>query len=74
MSEVISVRVRKGTRKILEEKGIDVNEVVRSFLEELAWKVKIKNALENLDKLLEEMPPASKGFSAKSVREDRDSH
>ena len=34
--------------------------------------VKVKRGLEKLDELLEEMPPASKGFSTRSVREDRD--
>jgi len=73
MSEVISVRVRKDIKKSLEEGGIDVSEAVRKYLEELAWKARVKESLKSLDKLLEEMPPASKGFAAKSVREDRDS-
>jgi len=74
MSEVISVRVRKGLRKYLEERGINISEAVKSYLEELAWKVRLKESLEKLDELLREMPPAPPGFAARSVREDRDSH
>lgn len=74
MSEVISVRVRKGLRKYLEERGVNISEAVRSYLEELAWRIRLKESLEKLDEVLREMPPAPPGFAAKSVREDRDSH
>lgn len=73
-SEVVSVRVRRGLRKYLEERGVDVSEAVRSYLEELAWRVRLKESLERLDEVLREMPPAPPGFAARSVREDRDSH
>jgi hypothetical protein len=74
VSEVISVRVRKGLRKYLEERGVNISEAVRSYLEELAWRIRLKESLEKLDEVLREMPPAPPGFAAKSVREDRDSH
>jgi hypothetical protein len=74
MSEVISVRVKKGLKRYLEERGINVSETVRSYLEELAWRVRLKESLEKLDETLREMPPAPPGFAARSVREDRDSH
>jgi len=51
-----------------------VSETVRSYLEELAWRVRLKESLEKLDEILREMPPAPPGFAARSVREDRDSH
>jgi hypothetical protein len=73
-SEVVSVRVRRGLRKYLEERGVDVSEAVRSYLEELAWKVRLKESLERLDEVLREVPPAPPGFAGRSVREDRDSH
>jgi hypothetical protein len=73
-SEVVSVRVKRGLRKYLEERGVDVSEAVRSYLEELAWRVRLKESLERLDEALREMPPAPPGFAARSVREDRDSH
>jgi hypothetical protein len=74
MSEVVSVRVRRGLRKYLEERGVDVSEAVRSYLEELAWRVRLKESLERLDEVLREVPPAPPGFAARSAREDRDSH
>jgi hypothetical protein len=74
VSEVVSVRVRRGLRKYLEERGVDVSEAVRSYLEELAWRVQLKESLERLDEVLREVPPAPPGFAARSVREDRDSH
>lgn len=73
MSEVISIRVKKDVKQLLEESGIEVSKVVKEFLEELAWKVKVKRSLESLDMLLQEMPPAPKDFATTSVREDRDS-
>jgi len=72
MSEVISVRVKKDVKKTLEESGVNVSKAVKEFLEELAWKVKVKESLESLDRLLQEMPPAPRGFASRSVREDRD--
>jgi hypothetical protein len=57
MAEVISVRVRKGLKRYLEERGINVSEAVRSYLEELAWRVRLKELLEKLDEVLREMPP-----------------
>jgi len=74
VSEVISVRVRKGLKKYLEERGINVSDVVRSYLEELAWRIRLKELLEKLDEVLREMTPAPSSFASKSVREDRDSH
>ncbi|MCD6479587.1 VapB-type antitoxin [Candidatus Bathyarchaeota archaeon] len=72
MSEVVSVRVKREVKELLEREGIDIGAAVRNYLEEMAWRIKVKRGLERLDKLLEEMPPASKGFSTRSVREDRD--
>ncbi|WP_211204320.1 type II toxin-antitoxin system VapB family antitoxin [Ferroglobus placidus] len=67
------MRVRKGTKKLLEEVGLNVSEEVRKFLEELVWKVKIKKKLEEWEKILENVKPSESGFAATSVREDRDS-
>lgn len=74
MSEVISVRVRRGIKKYLEDRGIDVSEAVRMHLEELAWKTRLKESLSQLDEILGKMPPAPPGFATRAVREDRDSH
>ncbi|MEM0084084.1 MAG: VapB-type antitoxin [Candidatus Methanomethylicia archaeon] len=74
MSSVVSVRVKEEVKRILEEEGIDISEEVRKFLEELATKVKLKKYIEKWCKLLEEVIPSEKGFAARSVREDRESH
>jgi len=73
-SAVISVRVREEVKKVLEESGIDVGEEVRRFLEDLAWRVKIRRFVERWDELLKDVKPSGEGFSVMSVREDRESH
>ncbi|MDI3497062.1 hypothetical protein [Archaeoglobus sp.] len=72
-TEVISVRVRKDTKKTLEEMGLNVSEEVRKFLEELAWKAKIRKKMDEWEKIMERVKPSERGFAATSVREDRDS-
>ncbi len=71
---VVSVRVDDKVKRKLEAAGVDVASEVRRHLEELAWKEELKERLARLDKTLKDMPPARKGFAAKSVREDRESH
>jgi hypothetical protein len=74
MSVVISVRVKKEIKELLESEGVNIAEEVRRFLEELAYKAKIKRYVKKWDKMLESVKPSPKGFSASSVREDRESH
>ena len=57
MSVVISVRVKKEIKELLESEGINIAEEVRRFLEELAYKVKIKRYVEKWDKMLEGVTP-----------------
>lgn len=70
---VISVRVEKKTKQTLKKAGINVSKEVKRYVEDLAWKVDLKDRLEKLNEVLEKMPPAQRGFGAKSVREDRES-
>ena len=73
MSEVISVRVRKDVKRVLEEAGVNVGVTVREYLEELAWEITARKRLEELDKIVEErVRPSPPGWSVKSIREDRD--
>jgi len=44
------------------------------FLEELAWKVKLRRQIEKWNRLLGGVKPSLEGFSVESVREDRESH
>jgi hypothetical protein len=74
MSVVISVRVKKEIKELLESEGVNIAEEVRRFLEELAYKVRIRKYVEKWDRMLEGVKPSPKGFSVSSVREDRESH
>ncbi|AJB41873.1 hypothetical protein TCARB_0821 [Thermofilum adornatum 1505] len=74
MSSVISVRVPREVKEILEEGGVDINREVRVFLEELAWKIKLKKQIEKWNRLLADVKPSREGFAVGSVREDRESH
>ena len=74
MSSVISVRVPREVKEILEESGVDINREVRAFLEELTWKIRLKRHIEKWDRLLAGVKPSCEGFAVGSVREDRESH
>jgi len=74
MSTVISVRIRREIKETLEEVGVDISEEVRRFLEELAWRVKTRRFIEHWNELLKDVKLSEKGFSVKSVKEDRESH
>ena len=58
MSVVISVRVKKEIKELLESEGINIAEEVRRFLEELAYKVRIRKYVEKWDKMLEGVKPS----------------
>ena len=74
MSVVISVRVKKEIKELLESEGVNIAEEVKRFLEELAYKVRIRKYVEKWDRMLEGVKPSPKGFSVSLVREDRESH
>ena len=71
---VVSIRIDEKVKKALERAGVNISKEVKRYLEELAWKIELKEAVKEISKLLEEVPPAEEGFSVKSVREDRESH
>ena len=68
MSTVISVRIRREVKERLEEAGINIAKEVREYLENLAWKIRVR------EKILSRVKPSEEGFSTRSVREDRQSH
>ncbi|MCD6357470.1 MAG: VapB-type antitoxin [Thermoprotei archaeon] len=72
MSVVISVRVRRELKEELERLGVNIAEEVRRFLEELAWRERVKREVDRINALLESVKPSPEGFAARSVREDRD--
>ena len=70
---VISVRIDKRIKKILEEAGVNISEEVKKFLNELAWKIEVKRRIERFNKVIEGIKSAEQGYSADSVRKDRES-
>ena len=71
---VVTTRIKKEIKETLEKARVNIPKVIRQHLEELAWKIQLKEETEKLRKLLENVKPSEKGFSEKSVREDRESH
>jgi len=74
MSTVISVRIKKEIKEELEKHGIDINQELRKFLEELYIKVKAKEYANKWIEELKDVKPSEEGFSIKSIKEDRESH
>jgi antitoxin component of RelBE/YafQ-DinJ toxin-antitoxin module len=74
MSTVISVRIKEEIKEELEKHGINISQEVRKFLEELYIKVKAKEYVNKWIEELKDIKSSEKGFSTKSVREDRESH
>lgn len=71
---VVTTRIKKEVKQILEKAGINISNAVRKHLEELAWKLQVKEETEKLRKLLEKVKPSEPGFAVESVREDREGH
>jgi len=71
---VVTTRIKKEIKEALEKAGVNIPSVIRQHLEELAWKLQLKEETEKIRKLLEKVKPSEQGFAAKSVREDRESH
>jgi hypothetical protein len=75
MSEVISVRVSREIKNELEAAGINTSEEVKRHLEELAWKMRSRRAVEEMNEVIRKrVKPSKKGFAAAQVRDDRDGH
>jgi len=71
---VVTTRIKKEIKEALEKAGVNIPSVIREHLEELVWKLQLKEQTEELGKLLEKVKPSEQGFATKSVREDRESH
>ena len=74
MSTVISVRIKEEIKEELEKHGINISQEIKKFLEELYIKIKAKEYVNKWIEELKDIKPSEKGFSTKSVREDRESH
>ena len=73
MSVVISVRIPKRLKKEMDELDVVWSEEIRKFLEKRVKELKKRKKLEEVKSVLEDVPEAPKGTTAKYLREDRDS-
>ena len=71
--EAVSFRIPEDLKKKMKEVGINWSEEVRKFIKARVREHKRKMALEEIDKMLENLPKTEKGTEKKYVREDRDS-
>ncbi len=71
---VVSVRIEERVKKILEEAGINISEAVKNYLRELAWRIELEKRIARFEEVTRNIPPAEKGYSERSVREDREGH
>ena len=76
MSVTISFRVPKELKRKMDELRDTVNwsEELRRYLERRIREYEQLKAIEELEKVIESLPPSRGGTAAKYVREDRDSH
>jgi hypothetical protein len=71
-TEVISVRVRKGTATRLKGLGVNSSERVRHYLENLAWREEARRTIDELAEIVKKhSKPSKAGFAVESIREDR---
>ncbi|MEM3055322.1 MAG: VapB-type antitoxin [Candidatus Bathyarchaeia archaeon] len=73
-TSTVAVCIKKEIKETLERAGVNILEAVKNHLEELYWKIRLKEETEALRKILEKVKPSERGFAEKSVREDRESH
>jgi hypothetical protein len=74
-SEVLSIRIRKGTSTRLKRLGINGSSKARAYLENLAWKAEAKRMTDEMAEIIKKYSKPSKpGFAVESIREDRNAH
>ena len=71
---VVTTRIKKEIKETLERAGVSIPNAIREHLEELAWRLQLKEEIEGLIVLLQDVKPSESGFALKSVAEDRESH
>jgi len=71
---VITTRIKKEIKEVLEKAGVNIPNIIKVHLEELAWKLQLREEIEEIRELLKDVKPSEPGFATKSVREDRESH
>ncbi len=76
MSVVISVRIPRRLKEKMDSLSDMVNwsEEIREFLEKRVEELRKRKVLEEVRRVIEQLPETPKGTAARYVREDRDSH
>ncbi|ASJ15967.1 hypothetical protein A3L04_02175 [Thermococcus chitonophagus] len=71
---VLSIRIPDELKEKMKEFDINWSEEIRRFIKERIEYEERKRTLEKALELAKKSGSVSKGFSARAVREDRDSH
>ncbi len=73
---VVSIRVPKELKEKMDRfrDRVDWAEEIRRFIEERVRELEREEVLRKVEELLRDLPTQPRGFAAKLVREDRDSH
>jgi hypothetical protein len=75
MSVVFSVRIPRKLKEEMEKlKDVDWRSEIIAFIEERVRMYKRMRALQEITRMLEELPETPRGMAGKIVREDRDRH
>jgi len=74
MSAVLSIRIPKKLKEEMDKLKdiVDWPKEIRAFIEKKIRVYKRIKVLNEIDRLLEELPPTPKGLATKLVREDRE--
>jgi hypothetical protein len=72
-SIVISIRVDKKVKRIIEQENLEPAREAKTALEELAKRVEFKKAMRGLtDFVKRNVKPSKRGFASSTIRRDRD--
>ncbi len=76
MSVTVSFRVPKELKEKMDSlrKHINWSEELRRFVEARIREYEQQRVIEELERIIEKMPPSPRGTAVRYVREDRDSH
>jgi len=75
MSVVFSIRIPRKLKEEMEKlKDVDWRNEIIAFIEERVRMYKRMKALQEINRMLEELPETPRGLAERVVREDRDRH
>ncbi len=72
-SVVISIRVDKKVKRIIEQENLEPARVAKIALEDLAKRIEFKKAMRGLTDFIKiNVKPSKHGFASSTIRRDRD--